>query len=317
VKAILIKEAGRVENLIYTDIAIPQPQQGEVLVKVKAISINPVDVKARAYEGVLDWIYGEQRPVVLGWDISGEVVELGENVDAFQVSDEVFGMVNFLGYGKAYAEYVAVPVDQLALKPKNITHQAAAAATLAALTAWQALVTEAQVQSGDKVLIHAGSGGVGHYAIQIAKHLGAHVITTSSAKNKDFVLSLGADEHIDYHSVVLKDSVSEVDFVLDTIAGDVLLESLSLVKKNGKIITIPSDDIDPRTAEKAVKENIDLSFMLVQSNGEHMKSIAKLLAQEVIISHVSKNYDFTDMDKAHLHVETGRTVGKVVVSLHE
>lgn len=161
-KAIKIHEAGDVENFSYSEEAIPELKKGEVLVKVNAISINPVDVKARANDGVLSWIYGQKRPVVLGWDISGEVVKIADDVKSLKVSDEAFGMANFLGNGQAYAEYVAVPADQLAIKPNNISHQEAAAATLAALTAWQALVHKAKVHEGQKVLIHAGSGGVGH-----------------------------------------------------------------------------------------------------------------------------------------------------------
>jgi NADPH:quinone reductase-like Zn-dependent oxidoreductase len=316
VKAIYVHEAGGVENLIHTETEIPEPKTGEVLVKVKAISINPVDVKARAYDGVLTWIFGDQRPVILGWDISGEVVSSGGKTDAFETGDQVFGMANFLGHGKAYAEYVTVPAHQLALKPNNISHEEAAAATLAALTAWQVLVTTANVQQGQKVLIHAGSGGVGHFAVQIAKHLGAYVVTTSSAKNKDFVLSLGADEHIDYQTSDFSESLNDMDLVIDAIGGDVMLKSVAVVKASGRIITLPGD-IPTEAAEAAEKAGVDLSFMLVESSGENMKSIARLLEQETLKSHVSASFDFTDMDKAHLQVETGRTVGKVVVTLNE
>lgn len=314
-KAIILKEAGPVENLIHTEVAMPTPQAGEVLVKVNAISVNPVDVKARANDGVLTWIYNTQRPVILGWDISGEVVAVGEGVDTFQVNNDVFGMVNFIGDGQAYAEYVAVPAKQLALKPTNISHEEAAASTLAALTAWQALIKTANIQKGQKVLVHAGSGGVGHFAIQIAKHTGAYVIATSSSKNKAFILSLGADEHVDYQEQNLSQTRSEIDVVLDTLGGDVLHESVGMVKESGKIITLPSSDIDQATLDLAAAANIDISFILVESNGQDMKSIATLLEQRHLKAHVSATYDFAEMDKAHLHLETGRTVGKVVVTI--
>ena len=314
-KAIILKESGSVDNLIHTEIPKPILKENEVLVKVKSISINPVDVKARRNEGVLAWIYNDERPVVLGWDISGEIIEKKETVKDFQLGDNVFGMVNFIGNGKAYAEYVAVPANQLALKPENISHEAAAAATLAALTAWQALVTNGNVSKGQRILIHAGSGGVGHFAIQIAKHLGAYVITTSSLKNKEFVLSLGADEHIDYQNETFNTKLKEIDFVLDTIGGDVLFQSIDVVKPNGSIISLPSPNFDDKTIEKAKKSNVDLDFILVQSNGDDMKSIAHLLEKGIIKSHVFENYSFEDMDKAHLQVETGRTIGKVIVSL--
>ncbi|PWQ96037.1 NADP-dependent oxidoreductase [Leucothrix arctica] len=312
-KAIYVHEAGGVENLVHTQTEIPEPKTGEVLVKVKAISVNPVDVKARAYEGVLTWIFGDQRPVILGWDISGEIVSSGEDTDAFEIGDQVFAMANFLGHSKAYAEYVTVPAHQLALKPDNISHEEAAAATLAALTAWQVLVTTANIQRGQKVLIHAGSGGVGHFAVQIAKHLGAYVIATSSAKNKDFVLGLGADEHIDYQTSDFSESLNDMDLVIDAIGGDVMLKSVAVVKASGRIITLPGD-IPTEAAEAAEKASVDLSFMLVESNGEDMKSIAQLLEQQTLKSHVSASFDFADMDKAHLQVETGRTVGKVIVT---
>jgi len=314
-RAITLKEAGGVENFIYTEVPKPKVQQDEVLVKVKSISINPVDVKARRNAGVLSWIYNDKRPVILGWDISGEIVEMGESVKSFQLGNQVFGMVNFIGSGNAYAEYVSVPANQLAIKPKNISHEEASGATLAALTAWQALVTNGKIKKGDKILIHAGAGGVGHFAVQIAKHLGAYVIATSSAKNKDFILSLGADKHIDYHSEKFYEKLNDIDFVLDTIGGEVLLHSIDIVKQNGKIISIPSPDFSEKIMEKAKNKKVNLSFMLVQSNGDDMNSIADLLGSKFLKSHISAKYSFSKMGEAHLKIETGRTVGKVVVTL--
>jgi len=211
-KVITLYEPGSIENLKIEEVDIPQISDNEVLVQVKAISINPVDVKSRAGKGV----YGrlkDIKPLILGWDISGIITQKGKDVTDFEIGYEVFGMVNFPGHGKAYAEYVAVPANQLALKPASISFEEAAAATLAALTAWQALVNNAKVKSGDKVLIHSAAGGVGHYAVQIAKFLGAHVIGTSSANNRDFVLSLGADEHIDYQNQQFEDRAADLDFV--------------------------------------------------------------------------------------------------------
>jgi NADPH:quinone reductase-like Zn-dependent oxidoreductase len=314
-KAIIIQETGGVENLIHTEVPKPVIKENEVLVKVITISINPVDSKARANEGVLNWLFESQRPVILGWDISGEIVEKGILVNDFEINQEVFGMVNFFGNGSAYAEYVAVPADQLALKPLTVSHEEAAAATLAALTAWQVLVERAKIKKGDKVLIHAASGGVGHYAVQIAKNFGAYVIGTSSASNKDFVLSLGADEHIDYRNESLAERVSDIAIVLDTVGGDTLLNSVEVVKENGIIITIPSSGFSEEAADKAKQKNIQLEFLLVQSNGEDMKAIAGLLESGKLKSVVSKTFDFNEMDKAHLQIESGRTVGKVVVVL--
>jgi len=170
-KTIILNETGGVDKLQLTDTQKPQIKSNEVLVKVKAISINPVDVNARAYDHVLNWIYGDIRPVTLGWDMAGEVSEIGEEVTGFKVGDRVFGMVNFFGNGKAYAEYTAAPASHLALIPEHYTFEEAAAATLAAVTAYQALVDVAKIKKNDRVLIHAASGGVGHFAVQIANIL--------------------------------------------------------------------------------------------------------------------------------------------------
>ncbi|MGJ1312708.1 NADP-dependent oxidoreductase [Sphingobacterium multivorum] len=310
-KAIVLKEAGNVDNLAYVELAKPTINEGEVLIQVKAISINPVDVKSRAGKGVYGRIKTE-NPLILGWDISGIVEETKSS--AFKVGDEVFGMVNFPGHGKAYAEYVAAPANQLALKPKNISFEDAAASTLVALTAYQALVHHANIQQGQNVLVHAASGGVGHIAIQIAKYLGAKVTGTSSPKNKDFVLSLGADSHIDYHVFDWKSAGRTFDFVLDTIGGDNIDHSLEVTKEGGSIISIPTglnEDVTSKAESKGVKGY----FILVQSSGEDMKQIASLLESGAVKPHVSKSFPFEQMRAAHLEQETGRTVGKIVITL--
>ncbi|MPS66788.1 NADP-dependent oxidoreductase [Chryseobacterium sp.] len=310
-KAIVLKEAGSVDNLEYVELAKPTIKEGEVLIKVKAISINPVDVKSRAGKGVYGRIKTE-NPLILGWDISG-IIEETKSSD-FKVGDEVFGMVNFPGHGKAYAEYVAAPANQLALKPKNISFEDAAASTLVALTAYQALVHNAKIQEGQNVLVHAASGGVGHIAVQIAKHLGAKVTGTSSAKNKDFVLSLGADSHIDYHGFDWKSAGRTFDFVLDTIGGDNIDHSLEVTREGGSIISIPTG-LNEQVTSKAESKGVKGYFILVQSSGEDMKHIASLLESGAVKPHVSKVFPFEQMREAHLEQETGRTVGKIVVTL--
>lgn len=310
-KAIVLKQAGNVENLEYAELAKPIINDGEVLVKVKAISINPVDVKSRAGKGVYGRIKTE-NPLILGWDISG-IVEETKSSD-FKVGDVVFGMVNFPGHGKAYAEYAVAPANELALKPKNISFEDAAASTLVALTAYQALIHHAKIQDGQNVLIHAASGGVGHIAVQIAKHLGAKVTGTSSAKNKDFVLSLGADAHIDYHGFNWKSVGRTFDFVLDTIGGDNIDHSLEVTREGGSIISIPTG-LNEQVTSKAESKGVKGYFILVQSSGEDMKQIASLLESGAVKPHVSKIFPFEQMREAHLEQETGRTVGKIVVTL--
>lgn len=314
-KAIILNEAGSADTLKVATVAVPVIKDHEVLVQVKAISVNPVDVKARAYEGTLNWLMEQERPAILGWDISGIVTEAGPAVTDFKIGDAVFGMVNFPGKGHGYAEYVAADTAHLSHKPENITHEEAAAATLAALTAWQVLVTADKISKGQKVLIHAAAGGVGHYAVPIAKHLGAYVIGTSSAANKDFILSLGADEHIDYTTTAFEEVVKDADFVLDTMAGDTMNRSIDAVKPGGTIITIPSGDIPQAYKDKAAAKGVNLFFSMVKSNGADMKALAGLLEQGILKSYVSQTFAFENMKAAHEAVETGKTKGKVVVTL--
>jgi NADPH:quinone reductase-like Zn-dependent oxidoreductase len=311
-KAIVLREPGPIDNLIVRELPLPELRDNEVLIAVKAISINPVDVKTRNGNGVFkNPDFSKQMPLIIGWDISGTVTD--SRSAFFKAGDEVFGMVNFPGAGRAYAEYVAAPADHLTHKPDHISHPEAAAATLAPLTALQVL-TQAEIKKGDRVLIHAGSGGVGHYAVQIAKYYGAYVIATSSAANKDFILSLGADEHVDYTIQKLQDATHSIDFVLDTLGIESILNSLDIIKNGGKIISIVSQFND-EIKEKAKIKNIAGGFYLVHSNGKDMKLIADLMKSGDIKSHVSKIYPFEQMSAAHLQVETGRTVGKVVISL--
>ncbi|MDY0213238.1 MAG: NADP-dependent oxidoreductase, partial [Desulfuromonadaceae bacterium] len=212
-----------------------------------------------------------------------------------------------------YAEYVAAPGDQLAKIPPGTSFEDAAATTLAPLIALQVL--QSRVKRGDRVLIHAGSGGVGHFAIQIAKHLGAYVVSTSSARNRDFIMALGADQHIDYQQHKFAEVVSDIDFVLDTLGADVLINSLKVVENGGKVVSLPSPEFPPEVKPYAQKHNIDVSFVLVESNGSDMNTLKRMLEDGVLKPHVSKVFPFEQLAAAHLQLETGRTVGKVVVTL--
>lgn len=307
-KAIILDDFGPVDNLQLTDLPMPIIGSEEVLVKVSSISINPVDVKSREGKGAAGGI--KERPIILGWDVSGEVVET--NSSRFKKGDEVFGMVNFPGHGKAYAEFVAAPAAHLALKPANAGHDEAAAACLAALTAYQNLTQHYHIKKDDRVLIHAGSGGVGHYAIQIAKNLGAYVIATSSAPNKKFVMSLGADEHIDYQAVNFEDELKDTDFVLNSLGQDMSARSFNVMKSGATLITI-SSGISDELAEKARQKNVKVLHTMVKSNGNDMQQIAQMITDGHLGSHVSEVYALEDMRKAHTSMASGRTVGKIVV----
>lgn len=311
-KAYVLNGPGGVSQLHLQDVSIPNISEQEVLVQVKAISINPVDTKIRQGYGLYQTLK-DVKPLILGWDISGIIVKTGSAVTELKEGDEVFGMVNFPGHGKAYAEFVAAPASQLAKKPVNITFEQAAASTLAALTAYQVLVKKAQVKSFQKVLISAASGGVGHFAVQLAKHLGTYVIGTSSAKNRNFVLSLGVDEHIDYNGDELDTNVGNLDFAFDAVGGANTERLLPLIKEGGMLISIPSP-LNESANALASKLGIEAEFLLVKSSGEDMKAIAELLSRGILQPHVSKVFSFQEMAEAHLEIESGRTVGKIVVA---
>jgi len=312
-KAIILNEAGGPENLVATEIPIPEVKAGEVLIKVKAISINPVDIKTRKGLALYSKLK-EDAPVILGWDVAGEVVKVAEGVTTFEEGDQVFGMVNFPGHGKAYAEYVAAPANHLAEKAELITAQEAVAGTLAALTAWQVLIDEAKVQPGEKVLIHAAAGGVGHYAVQIAKYLGAFVVGTASDANYDFVKELGADDFIDYTAGAFEDAVKDVDVVFDTVGGSNPLRSLDVLKPGGRLVGI-AGGITDEVKQKAEKNNIKATAYMVHSNGDDMEQIAELLEAGTLKSHVSKEFSFDQIAEAHKQIETGKTRGKIVITL--
>lgn len=310
-KAITLAGFGGIEQLKINELPTPQTNDGEVLVQVKAISINPVDVKTRAGGGVAG-LLKDIQPIIPGWDIAG-IVSVSAS-PLFKEGDEVFGMVNFPGHGKAYAEYVAALATQLVLKPKNISFEDAAAATLAALTAWQAFHLHANLKKGDKILIHAASGGVGHFAIQLAKAAGAYVIGTSSAANKDFVLSLGADEHIDYKTVRFEEVLQDLDFILDTNGGDYVTRSIPVLKNGGTVITI-TGKVSEENLQKAAARDIKAISMLVDSNQPGMQQLADLLKSGALKPYISQVFAFEDMGKAHLQLESHRTIGKLVVTV--
>lgn len=309
-KAIVLNQAGSVDNFIYQEVERPTPQKGEILIKTKYVGVNPMDAIVRSNEQLLTYFLGEKRPAILGWDVSGDVVAIGEAVTDFNIGDAVFTCV----LGGGYAEYVIVKPEHTVHKPKNISYQEAAAVPIAAIPAWEAVAKIAQVKQGDKVLIHAGSGGVGHFAIQIAKSYGAYVIATSSAKNRDFVLSLGADRHIDYQTENFYDVLSDIDTVFDTIGFETREHSFEVLKKGGTLVSI----IPPSTPEletKAAEKNIALTILIGDVNKEVMTALATLLQDGKLKPHVSATFAFSQMAKAHNAIESKRTVGKIVVEI--
>jgi NADPH:quinone reductase-like Zn-dependent oxidoreductase len=309
-KAIVLNEAGGADKLIYQDIEKPTLKSGEILIKVKNIGMNPMDVLIRASEQMLTMFMGSERPAILGWDISGDIVDKAADVTDFEIGDAVFGAPN----GKGYAEYVATKTDRFAHKPPTTSYQEAAALPIAGITAWEALVVSGKVKKGDKVLIHAGAGGVGHIAIQLAKHLGATVIATSSAKNKDFILSLGADQHIDYTNEKFYDVVSDIDFALDSIGGDTRDHSIDVVKKGGIVVSIVPFAFEA-AQKKAEEKGVNLIIQRGAGNKEEMNALADLLEKGIIKPHVTAVYPFGEMKDAHHAIESKHTAGKIIVEI--
>lgn len=313
-KAVVLKDFGGVENLVIEDVAKPEAFSDEVLIKVKAIGIDQIDVKTRQGGGMAERLKKE-NPMILGWDVAGEIVHLGNDESEFKIGDAVFGTINFPGIGNSYAEYAISPESQLALKPDNISFEEAAGATQSPLTAWQALVDTGRVKEGDRVLIHGAAGGVGSFAVQIAKKLGAYVIGTASANDKDFVLELGADECIDYKNQKFEELVSDVDFVLDSIGDDTFARSLEVLKPEGMIVLLPSskkEAADKVAKEKGVK---NYHHMLMHSSGKDMNEIAKMLEEGSMKSNVSKTYPLEKIREAHEEMVSGHHRGKIVVVL--
>ncbi len=295
------------------ELETPIPKQHEILVRVKAVSVNPVDAKTRAGKALYNSLK-EDAPVILGWDIAGEVMAVGDEVPNFEVGDEVFGMVNFPGHGKAYAEYVVAPAAHLAHKPMEISLQEAAAASLAALTAWQVLVHQAQILPDQRVLIHAAAGGVGHFAVQIAKAFGCYVIGTASGNNYAFLRELGADEVIDYKNEQVEEVVRNVDVVLDSLGEENCLKSLKTLKPGGRLISIVGGAKEAVEAQAKERKITTLNY-LVHSSGKDLEQLTDLLRDGRLKVHISHTFAFDEMPEAHRQIETHKTRGKIVVNV--
>lgn len=315
-KAMVLKHFGGPENLVPEEVPQPVPDEGEVLVEVRAIGIDQIDIKSRKGEGMTQWLEKED-PLILGWDIAGVVRKAAKGAGGLEEGDAVFGTVNFPGPGSSYAEYAAAPADQLARKPDNISFEEAAAATQSPLTAWQALVDTGNIRAGQRVLIHGGAGGVGNYAVQIAHNRGCYVISTASEADREFVRSLGADEVIDYKNQKFEELLSDIDFVLDTVGGENFVRSLGVLKPDGMIVLLPSNKKDE--ADKAAAEHYVRNYkhVLMHSSGEDMRRIAEMLAQGTLKVHVDRVFPFEELPKAHEQLENGKIKGKIVVSINK
>jgi len=308
-KAVVINQYGGKEELVEQEVNKPNAQANQVVLKLEATSINPIDWKLR--EGYLKAIFDWKFPIILGWDAAGVITDIGSNVTKWKVGDRVFSRPETTRLG-TYAEYIAIDEHLLAKLPDSISYEEAAAVPLAGLTAWQALFTHGHLKEGETVLIHAGAGGVGIFSIQLAKYVGAHVITTASEKNHELLYSLGADQVIDYKKENFEDILKDVDLVFDTIGGEVAENSYKVLKqKTGRLITIVGEP----NHDTAKSHNVSAKGIWLQPDGEQLQRMADLMENKKIKSIVGATFPFSKQGiyDAHALSETHHAVGKIVI----
>jgi NADPH:quinone reductase-like Zn-dependent oxidoreductase len=304
-KAVRLHEFGGPEKLVLDDVPRPKPASGEVLVRVISAGVNPVDWKIRS------GMFADPRtklPITLGYDVCGVVAALGPDAKPWKVGDPVYGMLPIAG-GGAYAEFVAVPGKFLAPPPKNLDLSAAGGVPLAALTAWQALFDKAELKSGQTLLVHGGSGGVGHFAVQLAKAKGAKVLATASSANQGFLKEIGADTAIDYKNQKFEEIAKDVDVVLDSVGGDTLERSYGVLKKGGFLVSIVARVDEKKLEEKGLRG----TSMLVQPSADGLREITKLIEAGKVKPVVSATFPLGQAGEAQKKLEAGGVRGKIVL----
>lgn len=333
-KAYQIKKRGAIDKVLQlVEQPIPTPASDEVLIKVHAASINPIDIKT--IEGAIEIqvLFKQKLPLNIGIDLSGEITAVGNKVVGVKEGDLVYTKLPGEAPG-AFVEYVAVKASYIAHKPKNLSHEESACFPLVAITTWTALVDIAELSGGQKVLIQAGAGGIGTFAIQLAKSLGAHIATTTSTKNVDFVKELGADHVVDYKQEQFEEVLSNYDVVYDTL-GDKILENSAKVIKNGGLVLSAAGAPDAQFAKannnlfermvfsfmnrkltKNIKQqNGNYRFVLALSDGQMLQKITELIETQNIKPIIDTVYDFKEIPQALKQVKTGRTKGKAIIKL--
>ena len=331
-KAFVLDRYGKKAALRLAEMPRPDLREDEVLIQVRAAGVNLLDSKIR--DGEFKLILPYRFPLVLGHDVAGTIVEMGPRVTAFKLGDEVYARPDDFRIG-TFAEFVPVKQASVALRPKGLTMEEAASILLVGLTAWQALVEKAKLQKGQKVFIQAGSGGVGTFAIQLAKHLGAKVATTTSAANAALLKSLGADVVIDYRTQDFADVLRDYDVVLNSQDGKALEKSLRVLRPGGKLISIsgPPDPefgrdigapwfvklalraLSSRMRRKAKSRGVSYSFIFMKANGSQLREITRLIESGVIRPAVDRVFPFEATNEAMAYVETGRAKGKAVIKV--
>lgn len=310
-KAIVIRRYGPAEVLQYEDVEQPKIEPTQLLVKVRASSVNPVDWKIR--QGMLSLITGSQFPKILGFDVAGDVVAVGSQVTRFKPGDAIYGSTSFPGGG--YAEFAAVRENFVALKPINLSYEEAATVPLAALTALQALRDEGKIQTGQTVLINGAAGGVGIFAVQIAKALGAEVTGVSSTKNLDLVKSLLADRVIDYTQQDFTEDTAQYDIIFDAVGKRSLSQTKRVLKPNGiYITTLPSPEVFLEGIFTAFLPGQKAKFILEKPNTQDLVYLKELIEAGKIRVVIDRTYPLQELAAAHKYSETGRAVGKIAIA---
>jgi NADPH:quinone reductase-like Zn-dependent oxidoreductase len=309
-QAVRFHSYGDPEVLVLEEVPRPQASATEVLIRVHAAGVNPIDWKVRAGH-IKEWLQ-HRLPLIPGWDVSGVVEEIGPGVTAFNIGDAVYGMLDFLRNG-TYAQYVAAQTRDLALKPRSIDHVLAAAVPLAALTAWQSLFEVAALAPWHTVLIHAAAGGVGHFAVQLAKWKGAKVIGTASANNESFLRELGADEVIDYHTTRFEEVAREVDVVLDPIGGDTQERSWKVLKKGGILVAT----LGISSSRAPTEHHVRGEGVRVHPDTTQLSQIAALIDAGDLKPAITTILPLAQATRAHELSQTGHVRGKIVLKVRD
>ncbi|MBB5954364.1 NADPH:quinone reductase-like Zn-dependent oxidoreductase [Saccharothrix tamanrassetensis] len=308
-RAAVIDAFGPADTLRLTDLPVPVPGEGEVLIRVHAAGINAIDWASRAGQGVGVSAF----PAVLGWDLSGTVVT-GTGVTGPQAGDEVFGMPRFPALAGAYAEYVVSPADEVVPKPDNVDHRTAAAAPMVGITAWQTLFRHAGLERGQRVLVHGAAGGVGHVAVQLAAGTGAEVVGTASARNHDFVAGLGASRVVDYTAERVEDVVRDIDVVVDTRGGDDAVRLLDVLRPGGILVTLKGQDdkLDATARERGLRTG----YTYVSPDAEALVDIARRLADGSLRIALEQAFPLERVAAAHATGEEGHVRGRLVLDVY-
>ncbi len=300
-RAVAIREYGGRDRLELLDLPKPVPQPGEALIRVRAAGVNPVDIKIR--EGLLKNRLPNQFPIILGWDAAGVIEDTGEEVFAYCRKPVI-------QHG-TYAEYVAAPKENIAPKPASVDMATAAGIPLSGLTAYQSLFDAAGLQSGQRVLIHAGAGGVGGFGVQLARNVGAEVWCTCSARNTDYVVGLGAHHVVDYTAGDFRDVVRDMDVVFDTVGGDVQTRSADVLKRGGTLVSILA-----YADEAGLKaKGIETKYVFVAPNGRQLRHLQEMVDDGQLVCHISASFPLEQAARAHELIETRHTRGKIILTV--